>query len=247
MKKHLIALRVTLILGAAVCVVVLYRSAELTARALSLQGAPSSAQVANGLLRAGLDPEALTAAGLSPGAATTLISDAYGHLIDNPGVIDLADAAYAQAKPECDRLERLVRSGRATPEEVNACGAARMALTLAESQRESVLSDMFSAGTWGLSEAQGSTLAAIRSNSNWDLPTEFLVVDHTEAEWVQLREALANERIAAKLSEDPDPGAQAILAQFRSDPLVAMARANLDVNLDFLSSVWEQALDDLDG
>ncbi len=244
MKKHLIALRVILILGVAVCVVVLYRSVELTARALSLQWMPSGAQVAHGLLRAGLDPEALTAAGLSAGAVTTLISDAYGHLVDSPGVIDLADAAYAQAKPECDRLERLVRSGRANPEEINACVAARMAVTLAESQRESLLGDMFSAGTWGLSEAQRSTLAAIRSNSNWDLPTEFLVVDHTEAEWVQLREALANERIAAKLGEDPDPGAQAILAQFRSNPLVAVARANLDANLDVVSSAWDQALVD---
>ena len=73
---------------------------------------------------------------------------------------------------------------------------------------------------------------------------EFLVVDRSEAEWIQLREGLANERVAAKLGQAPDPIARAALAEFRSHPLVAAARANLDANLAVVTTAWEQAASD---
>ncbi len=166
------------------------------------------------------------------------------HLLENPGALGLADAAYSAARQDRDRLKRLIQSGQGTSEDVDAYAAAKIALALAESQRETVLGAILAAATSGLSASETNNQAALRSTSNWNLPTEFLVVDHSEAEWVQLREALANERIAAKLGEDPDPDAQALLATFRSDPLVAVAAANLDTNLPAVEAAWDTAVGD---
>ena len=244
MKKYLPVLQISLIIVAFVGVVLLYRSVEEAVRARSIQPVPTSAQLAEALLRSGLTPEALTAAGASSNGTDTVIADVFFHLLENPGALGLADAAYANARRDSDRLKRLIQSGQGTSEDVDAYAAAKMALAFAESQRETVLGAIFAAATSGLSASETNTLAALRSNGNWSLPTEFLVVDHAEAEWVQLREALANERIAAKLGEEPDPDAQALLATFRSDPLVAVAAANLDTNLPAVEAAWDTAVGD---
>ncbi len=44
---------------------------------------------------------------------------------------------------------------------------------------------------------------------------QILVLDRPETQWVQLRDALANERISAALDEPPDPEAQAWLSDCR--------------------------------
>ena len=68
------------------------------------------------------------------------------------------------------------------------------------------------------------------------------MVDRTEVQWVQLRDYLANERIAEKLGEEPDANAQAALAQIRNNLAVSTAKANLDANLAVVELAWAQAV-----
>jgi len=58
---------------------------------------------------------------------------------------------------------------------------------------------------------------------------------------VQLRDYLANERIAPKVSEEPDPTAQAALANWRANASVAAAREGLDTHLVTIRTGWNQA------
>ena len=122
--------------------------------------------------------------------------------------------------------------------------AAKTQLSLAKTQRQNVLDDLFASATATLIQSQKDTLTAIRGNSDWDRPTEFLVTNRTDADWLELRDCLAKERIAAAQDEDPDPDAQATLDEYRSASPVAAAKASLDANLGVVTAAWEQAIGD---
>lgn len=212
------------------------------ARALTALIEPAASELAVALMRAGMGPEALAAAGLSPNGATTVVSNLRNFMIANPVALDVADTAFASAKQSVDQLKRLIQSGQGAAEDVTAYNAAKTQLLLAQTQRQNVLNDFFTAATADLGQTQQDTLTAIRGNCDWDRPTEFLVLSHTDADWVELRECLANERIAADQGEEPDPNGQTTLDQYRSAPQVAAAKASLDANLAVLTAAWEQAI-----
>ena len=68
-----------------------------------------------------------------------------------------------------------------------------------------------------------TTLSAIRANSDQEMPVEFLVKSREHTEWHALRKALANERICAKIGDEPDPGMQTKLATWRAEEACAAA------------------------
>ena len=245
MKKHLGKARYPLILLLAVAVVAVFvriqyvRNGE--AKASMFYPEPTAAQLASALIRAGLDAESLTAAGVLPNAVATVVGDVADYMTEHPAALELADADYASARQERDQLKRTIQSGRATQEQVNAYPTAATGFAAAQAQRQDALDDISDAGTVSLSNSQRSALSAIRGNAGWDLPLEFLAVDRTEPQWVQLRDCLANERIAGRLDEDPDADAQTALTQLRSNQQVATARANLDANLAVVELAWVQA------
>lgn len=193
------------------------------------------------LLRAGLSPEALAAAGVSSASISSTLSAAAQSLAGSPDALATADAAYATARVNSDRLERLIQSGKGHEQEVAAYQVAKAALTTAEVQRQAVLDGIFAAATANLSSTQRTALTNLRANSSWNLPREFLVVNRDQAEWVRLRDALANERISRKLGDEADAAAQAQLANWRAAPTVAAARTALDANLPQIRTNWNTA------
>lgn len=251
MTKHLGKARYPAIIVLGIVAVALFVRIQMTeqakARASMLLLAPTADELTSAMLRIGLGPAQLTAAGGSPSAVATVVGDCLVDMIADPAAIELADAAFAGSKQQCDLLKRVIQSGQATSEQIDAYAVAMTQLSLAEAQRHNVLNGLLTSAAASLSASQQSTLAAIRGNRNWDLPIEFLTVDRTEAQWVQLRDALANERISAKLGQQPDPEAQALLQQLRGNPTVATAKANLDANLTVVTTAWEQAIDDTGG
>ncbi len=193
------------------------------------------------LLRAGLSPEALAAAGVSSGSISSALSAAAQSLAGSPDALVTADAAYATARVNSDRLERLIQSGKGHEQEVAAYQAAKTTLATAETERQAVLDGIFAAATANLSSAQRTALTNLRANASWNLPKEFLVVNRDQAEWVRLRDALANEKISHKLGDEADAGAQTQLANWRANSSVAAARTALDTNLPQIRTNWNAA------
>ena len=113
----------------------------------------------------------------------------------------------------------------------------------AAAQRETLLSGVQTTATSGLTETQKTALTNLRANSSWNLAKkEFMVVNHSEAEWVALRDALANERISAELGEEPDTGCQALLTTYRANSAVITATTGLGAqNLAAIRSAWSAA------
>jgi len=119
--------------------------------------------------------------------------------------------------------------------------AQEQALANAQATRDGALASLFTSGSAGLTSTQRASLTAIRANRSWKLPTEFLVVSRTEAEWIALRDALSNERTAAKNGDTPNATCQALLGTERAVAAVASARASLDTNLSSVTSAWNAA------
>ncbi|MBI5285617.1 MAG: hypothetical protein HY874_11035 [Chloroflexi bacterium] len=195
------------------------------------------------LLRSGLRPEALAAAGVPPSSIASALQAAQS-LTMVPTALASADAAFANARRASDRLERLIQSGKGTPADVAAYQIARAALASATAQRQAVLDQVFDAATTSLSTLQRTALINLRANAAWNLPPEFLVVNRTQEDWVRLRDALANEKIARKLHDQPDASAQAQLANWRSHSAVAAARGGLDTSLAQIRTNWNAAAGD---
>jgi hypothetical protein len=118
-------------------------------------------------------------------------------------------------------------------------------LATATSQRQAALDATFAAATANLSEAARTTLTRIRASraQDWsrDFPTEFLVIARQEAEWVSLRDCLANEHIAVKHPDLLSQDDQARLATWRADPAVLAAKTALDQNLTAVTDAWNTA------
>lgn len=231
-----------LILVLSVVAVCLILSVEKAARALWFQTGPTVHELTLALTRAGLEPKALTAAGVSPSAASTVVDNVFNYMVEHPGALSSADQAFGQARASCEALEGIIQSGKGTPQQVADYNAAKAARLQAQADQAAALNALATAGTANLSDSQKAVLAKIRGNGGWDVPTEFQSVDRTEAQWVQLRNALVHERIAAKKGESVDADVQALLSQARGDSTVAIAAANLGTNLVQVETSWEQSI-----
>jgi hypothetical protein len=193
------------------------------------------------LIRAGLDSAALAAAGVSANSVSSVLQAVATSINNDPTRLSSADTSYASARRDVDRLRALIESGKASQEDVSAYQSASSSLATATAARTAALDAYFTAGAGILSEGQRSTLTTIRANRAHELPIEFLVVNRSQEEWVDLRDALANERIETEIGEEPDAGDQAALATWRAVNAVASAKSSSDANLATVASSWNAA------
>lgn len=205
---------------------------------------PTPHEVAVALTRAGLDAASLTAAGLASNQITAMVAEAHEHLLENMDDLRLADEAWASARREADRLEALIRAGGGNGEDVQALAAARATLENESSARDGALAGLFSAATDELGQGPVGLLTTMRQNreAGWDLPVEYLTLTRTQAQWVALRDALANVRISANLGEEPDGECATLVAGASAEGSVASAKTSLDAHLATNAAAWQSAI-----
>jgi len=203
--------------------------------------APSGRQVVAALHQAGLEPSALAACGVTPSQTAEIktASRAWAdeHELDLRG----ANEDARVAGDDHNRLRALVQSGRATAQDVTGLDAASTALAQAQAARAALIGDLVSTATATLSSDQQATLSAIRGNSSWQLPVELQCIERTQAQWVELRSALAAERIAARKSEPLDGAIQSYLLAARSVQAVAMASINKASHLAQIKAAFDDS------
>jgi hypothetical protein len=196
------------------------------------------------LLRTGLDSGALAAAGLSAQETSALV-DAFGTAVaEAPSALADADAQYASARVSSDALTRKVASGLASQEEVTALAQAKAAFEAAKTARAQVLDGWFDDAIVGLSSPKANTLALLRANHDRVPAIELLVKERTDAEWHAIHKALNNERIAAKIGDEPNQAQQTALAAWRADPACATAKTNHDSNSAAVKTAWLAAVNE---
>ncbi|MCC6675506.1 MAG: hypothetical protein IT436_00045 [Phycisphaerales bacterium] len=201
----------------------------------------ASLELKGALARAGLDPEALAAAGVAPEGVTTLVGLARTYLVDHIQDLRDADSDFIVARQEVDRLERAVTGGAS--DQAAALATARGNLSAAAFSRQDVLDGTYAAATAGLTEGQVALLSRMKTGraGRWGLPIEFLAATRSEPEQVALRNALANERISSQLGQDPDGADQQVLTLARADAAVAAAKSAVESSKDAVTAAWMAA------
>jgi hypothetical protein len=196
------------------------------------------------LLRAGLTPRALAAAGVSVNSVLPTLQAAADQMNGAPTALASADAGYASARAAADALATKIQGGKASQEEIASYPAAKTALESAEAARLSVLDGYFAAATANLTANQRTALITIRANKAVGFSEEYLVVERTEAQWLALRDALSTERQAIELPDMASEAATQLLTAFRADPAVAFAMTSAQTGLTQITSAWNTAAGD---
>src|SRR6185503_5121568 len=96
-----------------------------------------------------------------------------------------------------------------------------------------------------VSEGQRTLLCRIQTNgAAWHVPTQYLVKDRTEAQWVALRDLLAAKQIHERDETAAYPEASSsALAAIDAENEVATAKVNLDAGMVSVQTAWNAAAD----
>lgn len=201
---------------------------------------PTAGEKALTLHRAGITPEALAAAGASPAQAAEAFADGIDYIDSSYATLATADAAYTTARRDSDQLRRTIAAGLATQEDHAAYATAETNMDNAAASIEGVLNALYAAAVADLPQGVQDNLDTIVLNTRWDVPIQYKTINRSEAQWVTLREALANDRICDELEEEPDPNLQSTLSQANSD--AAAASVALQANLTNINTEWNDAI-----
>lgn len=176
----------------------------------------------------GMDVDALAAAGVNTESASTVLADLQAYMNNNgEGLIASIDACNAAMK-QADEDTRMIRTGRTPLENDTAAHANAFAAAIADRDARRAAA-MDAAGTH-LSDGQKALLSTIRANAGREVPAAYCVVPRTDAQWVELREALTAERQATERGESPAGSVSSFLATLRADETTAIALRNASMN-----------------
>jgi len=199
------------------------------------------------LRRVSLDPSALAAAGVTTQQGVAgVVGAVETYLAQSGAALAAAEADWKAAKVQCESLERVIRRGRGSQQDLADLSTARSNLSSYASTYQSALDAVFDAGVDGLAVEVVTRLTAIRANRGTEfreLPVQHLVESRTDTALLALREALAEERICAKWNETPSAGTTTLLGNERARTEVAQARSRLDSSLASVESYWNAAIE----
>jgi hypothetical protein len=181
---------------------------------------PTTISPAVALPRTGIDVEKLLAAGVQPVQFEGIVNASRDYLAENEARWQAADQALSDSR---EALELAVQEGE--PANIE---AARALLAQREAARAQVQNELFTVVSGLLDAAVGARLGRVRANlDQWPLPTKYLVRDRTEAEWIGLRDSLAEVAEAQSAQRSANPDALSVVAAADSDPETVAAAAAL--------------------
>lgn len=202
----------------------------------------TAGQLAHLLHATGLTPEPLAASGVTAQQTTAIITRMRQQAPQLASQLISAEQAYEAAYREHDRLERLVRSGTATAQDVTALTASAAALQTARSDLSAVVQGALEEAAAVIGANAAATIGAVRNTSDTGLAIPYRVIARSSADWVALRNAVAARDIRTRLGELPPARSVALIASAEADPAVAAARVSLELNSAAVATAWNQAV-----
>lgn len=201
---------------------------------------PSPISLSLAMSQSGFGDKELAAAGVSANAVAGGVSAVRSAMIQ--GQIDFAQLGLdvASARQTVDRLESTVRSGNGSQETLASLSSARTSLGNAEARLAAARAAIRDAVASVLPESAVAKLDTIRA-SGTDLPLKYRVVARSEAQTLALRDAIANQRIAAACGEEGHAGCAQAVASAGSDAEVATADVALATSGAEVTAAWKQA------
>lgn len=207
---------------------------------------PTPEDLGMALALAGLTPENLAAAGVTPQQTTEIVAVFGGRLAASEPPFIESNAAYLAAKTNYERLHRLMQGGRARGEQPAEYAAAEAAMTEAAGQRSAAIGEARETALTGLDEGVVLTLNRLRANASVAVPTQYKVLGldpiTDQADWAHLRDALSQQRYCDKHNLNLDDGNQGVITALASDEAIGVAEENLAENLGGVRAAWDTAV-----
>ncbi len=188
-----------------------------------------------------ISPQTLAASGVVAGAVQGIVSNAAAHLEAHGPALQAARSQAGGHAATIRGLERKQRSRTITPAEAATLANARTSLAAARTALANGEDALFTAALAGLTADQQGRLSQIRGNADWDVPIQYKAVARTEAQWVALRQALANARIASAQDTDPDQDCADLISDCTNSYHVTLAAQAVTLNLDAITAAWNNA------
>ena len=245
-----VTLTQALVIGGSIATVLVASAAYTTSSSMPRRGSlharmdplPMTAdELESALVYAGFTPERLAACGASEQQLATMVAHVRSQLGAQIQSYRTALTSYQSALFAAENAERRVASGAASPQEREALDSVRSALASASSAWQSRLDGIRQIAEADLTSQQVATFGLLRTNRSWELPPQYLAENHSEVEWVELRDALTNLRVTDRLSMPPDPAAFTLVSDTNSHEAVAAASTGLE-NLSTIQAAWTQAI-----
>jgi hypothetical protein len=192
---------------------------------------PTRSEVTAAAMRAGLHADSLLAAGVSSAAFPGIVSGVREYLVAHPEQMRTLDAQVDTARRPARRpqSETPPPQGTVTVDQANAA-------------RDAFYAAIFDAATTSLSQEQKSMLRAQKQNKGKSVPAKYLVADRSDAEWVALREALTDQRIAARDGREANAEVRQRVATADANSTVAAAGQRLAGDHAATRTAWTQAI-----
>lgn len=218
------------------------RSTTLVAVPLPTSALLTNQSIATWLARADLTPRNLAAVGVGSNGVNAIFASARSHLTDRAAALQSADDARASARADYETTLARVQAGLGSDQDIAGLPALLQNLQAADQAGEAALAAFRSAvlgqNGLGLSPVQQNAFDTLRANRTWEVPVQYKVVSRTESEWIALREALANARIAAQGQGEADQASAQRIADADALPAVSAARNALDAQLRAFKTAW---------
>jgi len=202
---------------------------------------PTAQDVVTTLVRTGLSPANLAAAGVSDAQANTLLTTAETHFsADEFTLLRSADVSVNSLTKQISDLKAQIRAGQASDDEL---ASLQTQLATVLSNKDTILSNLFDAATASLSSETIGLIQTLHANAQRSVPIEYRILERSDADWVHLRTALANLDQADRLDDvEPDVVCSQFISGCDSEPAVTTARSNLTANLASVNGVFASAM-----
>ncbi|MBX3377512.1 MAG: hypothetical protein KF678_10980 [Phycisphaeraceae bacterium] len=212
-------------------------------RMAKYQQTPAPIEVEAALGQLGLTPKVMAAANLSAEQTGAFAAAAAAYVREHIAAYRIARDAVYTAHNQANLLRRQIRGSNTTAQTLTDYAASLAAVETARSQQHGVLNSALAAAAEEISPAALTLLNTIRANKlKWTaMPERFLGDSRSPAEWVALRDAVANERISGELDVDPDPACQQLLTVARGTLNSIAAQSNM-ANLAEIQAAWTAAM-----
>lgn len=142
------------------------------------------------LVRLGLDPESLAAAGVLPSQIPALTGAARSFVATDGARLRESDNAVLAARSQLGALSKAIAAGKATPAQSSTLASLKVQFASAQTGQRELVAQARIAVEGALSPQQAATLEIIRSNRGLGLPVEFATAPRGPAEALRLRLAL---------------------------------------------------------
>jgi len=203
---------------------------------------PSVSDVQLQLVRHYLIPDALCAAGVASSSIDEVVIAAADAIEEEWDDLTAAESALRAQQVTVGTLKKQIAAGDADSQALAEFAQAETDLAAAQAAYDTQLAVIDTAFLAQMTSAEQNAFLKIRENQSRGVPMQYMVLDQTEEEWLDLRRALAEIRT----SEAPSTEATQTVQGYDANYAVSLAKTHLSSSQAAVKAAYDAMVASLD-